>query len=546
MNSPCLFVELVCSTHPLLIRGHILIYLYSELSLSLCHAGRGNGALAEHLRRPSARYEFLKTAPREPHVYDDPVPIRREKRDKIYEELRATPETECSTLSATPSDPDSLKSCQSLPWHVPNSRLLRNNDFNSPRKPVRVEPPKPPDAGMCVSQPPVAASPTSTKSPPGMDFRLILIPETSKMLQFAVERDTRLKSYFSKDTSPPVTDGKAKFPVITEEEELKLNAREKGVRIASGDPQKSYQSEASIKRGSAGSQVRFSAGEPPKLHQHEAASVGHPGTQDCLVSGDPTMLYSSGASMTKPAGNQDCLVSCEPQKLHCSEAASIRGPVGSQDQRRAVVPSVRVDCPSAVARRMNTMNIVNNNTAWDMHILKRPQGNIGVDENAATRPPGTPEQQLVNVCYNNARVSGHREPSVDTRTTTNTCDDTSPQGDSSYGKARDHSARLEEEHKSENGTAGMGNDPLNIPVLPLPLVHGVGEKGKVSGLLGSAASPVVLPTQHHSGNASNNGNNNSTEGRHHPYRPALASIKRSYRSPTSAQFAAILDPMVRR
>lgn len=531
---------------------------------SVSPSGRGNGALAEHLRRPSARYEFLETARREPHVYDDPVPLRREK-DKIYEELRATPETECSTLSATPSDPDSLKSCQSLPWLVPNSRLLRSSDFNSPRKPVRVEPPKAPDAGVCVPQSQVAASPPSTKSTPGMDFRLILIPETSKMLQFAVDRDTRLKSYLSKDASSPVTDGKTKFPVITEEEELKLYGRERDACIVPRDPKKVHQSEAPIKRGHTGKKASVVVGDPQRLLQGEAfpsaeqpgnpnkqcqskvtTNKGLPGGQECIVSCDSQKLHYEEAPVPPgPAGSQDCFVSCDLQKLLQSETSISRGPARNKDQMGVVAPSVRVECQAGDVKIMNNLNKVNKITSWDIHKLKMAQRNIiSVDENVTLRSQGTPGQKVTSVCYNNARVSscGPKTSPTDTRTANNTCDDDISRDDNQ--KARDTNAGLGEESKEDMSTVRENDNPLNTSVTSLPLVHGEAENIQVPNSPGSGVPVVPLPRRHHSGNAINN-NSDGSESRHHPYRTPLASIKRSYRSPTSTQLAAILDPMVR-
>lgn len=450
-------------------------------------------------------------------MYDDPVPLRREKRDKVYEELRATPETECSTLSATPSDPDSLKSCQSLPWHVPNSRLLRNNDFSNTRKPVRVEPPKLPNADVCVPQSPVATSPTSsTKSTPGKDFRLILIPETSKMIQFAVERDTRLKSYLSTDASSPSSNGLPKFPVITEEEELKLNAKERDVCIVPGDLQNLCQREASINNGPQGN-------------------------QNCFVSGDPQKLYQSTVSRGS-AGNQDCFVSYDPQKLHHG------GPVATQDPRRVVVPSVRVGCQPAAVKRMNNLNIVNNNMTWNSHILKPPKEKIiSVDENTALLPPEAPEKRVTPLCCKNPRITNQRlEPSpVDPKPPPTTHDDAPPQGDDDQRKAREHSVSLEEKHKQEKDSAGESDDQPNISIISLPLVHGGGEKEKAPGMLGSGAPSFPLPSRHHGCSATNNNSNIGDESKHRPCRPGLATIKRSYRSPSACQLAAILDPMVR-
>lgn len=80
---------------------------------------------------------------------------------------------------------------------------------------MKVEPPKLPTLNTCTSIKPLAR-PTPL---PSVEFRLILIPETRKMLKYAFERDTRLMPYLPKETS--LSSSSSKFPTITEEEEYK-------------------------------------------------------------------------------------------------------------------------------------------------------------------------------------------------------------------------------------------------------------------------------------------------------------------------------------
>ncbi|KAG7176354.1 Hemicentin-1-like 3, partial [Homarus americanus] len=185
--------------------------------------GRRNRSFIGDKGKPTARYDVVIPAParQDSHIYADPIALRRERAHQAIPTINTTviPETDCPTFSMTATE-FGIKS-QSFSWHLPNSRLLRNKidlkvqSREIPRKPVRVEPPKLPTSGECNSVTPI----TRTKPAPALEFRLILIPETSKMLQFALERDTRLISYLSKDST--VSSSPSKFPTITEEEEYK-------------------------------------------------------------------------------------------------------------------------------------------------------------------------------------------------------------------------------------------------------------------------------------------------------------------------------------
>ena len=281
------------------------------------------------------------------HLYDDPVPLRREKRDKVYEELRATPETECSTLSATPSDSlDTTISQQSFPWPLPYCRLLRNNDFkDAPRKPVRVDPPKLPETGVCRTEPLPSISSLPNKSVPRRDLRLILVPETRKILQLAVEQDRRLKPCYLKDVSLPLTSGKSTFPAISEEEEIKSSAAKT-------------------------SDVRSTSRIPQTLTQNnERAFIEE------KLSGD----QDEGRALVPSVMTED---------INTRRTSSQEATLGPRDD------IVRLNC-------VNNMKT----TSWDLQKLKTAQEKKNnVDENTTLLTPRRPETQVVEVSNENIQT----------------------------------------------------------------------------------------------------------------------------------------------
>nr|XP_027235649.1 mucin-5AC-like [Penaeus vannamei] len=191
---------------------------------------------------PPVRYDIVAIAAvrhETPHIYDDPIAIRSHQENDENEEekdsdiVKVIPEIkQYPAFSLTAADWDFRN--KSFSWHLPNSRLLRTKsdvrspNRGSPRKPLRVESPKLPSEESHeertadeVDVSGVSSPGRRSKAPSNVEFRLILVPETSKMLQVALERDTRLISYLSKD-SPSNTLSSQKFPTITEvEDEMK-------------------------------------------------------------------------------------------------------------------------------------------------------------------------------------------------------------------------------------------------------------------------------------------------------------------------------------
>lgn len=191
---------------------------------------------------PPVRYDIVAIAAvrhETPHIYDDPIAIRPHQDNDENEEdndsdiVKVIPEIkQYPTFSLTAADWDFRN--KSFSWHLPNSRLLRTKsdvrspNRGSPRKPLRVESPKLPSEESHgeknvgeVDISGVNGPGRRSKASSNVEFRLILVPETSKMLQVALERDTRLISYLSKD-SPSNTLSSQKFPTITEvDDEMK-------------------------------------------------------------------------------------------------------------------------------------------------------------------------------------------------------------------------------------------------------------------------------------------------------------------------------------
>ncbi|XP_064111781.1 uncharacterized protein LOC135219175 [Macrobrachium nipponense] len=199
----------------------------NQINVAMAGIGRRVPKCLEPLGTSTTRYDVMTNpgGKSDNHVYDDPItlrgrtspegaPMEEENIEVTHHDIRYPPFSMTTT--------DYFHQSHNFSWHLPNSRLLRNK-FNQryqtsrgcPRKPVRVETPRLPEFDISTT----VTTRRKFQAPSGMEFRLILIPETSKMLQVALERDTRLASYLCHDSH--VSNSPMKFPTITEEDEQK-------------------------------------------------------------------------------------------------------------------------------------------------------------------------------------------------------------------------------------------------------------------------------------------------------------------------------------
>ncbi|XP_068217140.1 uncharacterized protein [Palaemon carinicauda] len=198
----------------------------NQINVAMAGIGRRVPKCLEPLGKTTTRYDVMTNpgGKNDNHVYDDPITLRGrtspEGASMEEENIEVTHDIHYPPFSMTTTD--YFHQSHNFSWHLPNSRLLRNQ-FNQryptnrgcPRKPVRVETPRLPEIDISTT----VTTRRKYQSPSGMEFRLILIPETSKMLQVALERDTRLASYLCHDSH--VSNSPMKFPTITEEDEQK-------------------------------------------------------------------------------------------------------------------------------------------------------------------------------------------------------------------------------------------------------------------------------------------------------------------------------------